>query len=182
MRKIGIVGFLLVALILLSGCALATIPPSPLPPPAPPSSAPTPTPPRPEIPPEVASSPPSPAQPSPPSSTVPESHIPDIPLNVTIDYIGVTSAHDQEDIWDPDGEVQLLVLITDGKETPPVSLPPDETGFKMGDFELMNQLISKSIGMLIPLIQVILTRAVKIYPRVLENLLSEVTSMKLPAK
>lgn len=65
-----------------------------------------------------------------------ESHIPDIPLNVTIDYIGVTSAHDQEDIWDPDGEVQLLVLITDGKETPKVPLPPDETGFKMGDFEV----------------------------------------------
>jgi len=145
MHKIGIAGFLLVALILLSGCAPATTPPSPLPPavapprePAPPASAsaPTPTPPRPEIPPEVTSSPPSPAQPSPPFSPVPESHIPDIPLNVTIDYIGVTSAHDQEDIWDPDGEVQLLVLITDGKETPPVSLPPDETGFKMGDFEL----------------------------------------------
>lgn len=61
--------------------------------------------------------------------------MPNPPLNLTIHYIGVISAHDQEDIWDPDGEIQLLVLTTDGRETLEVSIPIDGTGFDMGDFE-----------------------------------------------
>jgi len=59
-------------------------------------------------------------------------------LNLTIHHIGVISAHDQEDIWDPDGEIQLLVLVTDGRETSEASIPIDGTGFKMGDFETQN--------------------------------------------
>jgi len=61
--------------------------------------------------------------------------MPNPPLNLTIHYIGVISAHDQEDIWDPDGEIQLLVLVTDGRETLEVAIPIDGTGFDMGDFE-----------------------------------------------
>lgn len=59
-----------------------------------------------------------------------------IPINVTLEYFGVKCNHDGEDVWDPDGEIQLLILITDGKEISQVSLPPDETGFKMGHFEV----------------------------------------------
>jgi hypothetical protein len=74
-------------------------------------------------------SPPTPTPKPAPTST------PSPPLNVTLNYIGVTSAHDQEDIWDPTGEVQLLVVITDGRATSQTFLPPTKQGFKMGDFE-----------------------------------------------
>lgn len=134
MCKIRIAGVLLVtALILLIACVPASLPP---PAPSPPASAPAPAPPPEEAPPfEV---PPEEATPAPVSESTPseEPEPQPIPINVTIDYIGVTYAHDREDIWDPDGEIQLLVLITDGRVTSEVSLPPDETGFKMGDFEV----------------------------------------------
>ena len=62
--------------------------------------------------------------------------IPTPPLNVTIHHIGIISAHDQEDYWDLDGEVQLVVAITDGQvDSEPIIIPPSGQGFEMGDFE-----------------------------------------------
>ena len=77
---------------------------------------------------------------SPPPATTPTlepepTPTPAPPLNVTVNYIGIISAHDQQDIWDPDGEVQLVILITDGQVTSEPLLPPTKQGFKMGDFE-----------------------------------------------
>ena len=206
MCKIGIVGFLLVALVLLSGCVPATTPPPASPP------APAPAPPV-EVPPKEITPTPYPTESSAPTLTVPKApsnptgdtmsqesytlywadnsdneegfriyrnnsliatvdmnittyqdtdlepstthqyavkaynqagesqastHTASIlnpTLNLTVHYIGVISAHDQEDIWDPDGEIQLLVLVTDGRETSEASIPIDGTGFNMGDFE-----------------------------------------------
>jgi len=213
MCKIGIVGFLLLALVLLSGCVPATTPPPVSPPTVAPPQEPAPPV---EVPPKERTPTPYPTESSAPAITVPKAPsnltgdtvsqdsctlywvdnsdneegfriyrnnsliatvgmnikiYQDIDLepsttyqyavkaynqagesqattytvsmlnpalNLTIHYIGVISAHDQEDIWDPDGEIQLLVLITDGRETSEASIPIDGTGFKMGDFETQN--------------------------------------------
>lgn len=94
---------------------------------------------------DVASRGTAPALPPTPASTTTHASTPSVststsvqapPLNVNLHYIGIISAHDQEDPWDSDGEVQLVVAITDGQvDSEPIIIPPTEQGFKIGDFE-----------------------------------------------
>jgi len=64
---------------------------------------------------------------------------PSTPLNVRIDYIGVKNAYDSDDPWDySHSEVQLVVVVTDGKTATPegeVFIPWDKKGYKMESFE-----------------------------------------------
>jgi len=63
---------------------------------------------------------------------------PSTPLNVRIDYIGVKDAYDSDDPWDPQSEVQLVVVVTDGETATPedeVFIPWDKEGYKMESFE-----------------------------------------------
>lgn len=73
--------------------------------------------------PRTPSQAPKPAQE--PAST-PES-IPNPPLNVTINYIGVEYAHG--------GNVQLVVVVSDGNKIEKHLMPPGENTFSMSDFD-----------------------------------------------
>jgi len=89
------------------------------------------------------------------SETPSEIHSPSPPLNVRIDYIGVKNAGGHNDLLpdDSDGEVQLVVVVADGKTPTPgdqVYIPLTKQGYKMGDFETIeiNQRVfhTSSIG------------------------------------
>jgi len=72
------------------------------------------------------------------------------PLNVRLDYFGIISNFAEDD-WDgPTGEIQLVAVITDGKVTEEVYLPPDRGVFEMWDFKVckLNQPVfhTSSVG------------------------------------
>lgn len=83
----------------------------------------------------------SPSDDLPPSHSTPsETPSPNPPLNVRIDYVGVKNAGGHDDLLpdDSNGEVQLVVVVADGKTPTPedqVFIPLTKQGYKMGDFE-----------------------------------------------
>jgi len=75
-----------------------------------------------------------------PSEAPSETPSPNPPLNVRIDYIGVKNAGGDDDLLpdDSNGEVQLVVVVADGKTPTPedqVFIPLTKQGYKMGDFK-----------------------------------------------
>ena len=61
--------------------------------------------------------------------------VPNPPLNVHLEYVGITYTHDREDIWDSHGEVQIVVVVTDGITQTDTVIPPAAGGYPMEDFE-----------------------------------------------
>ena len=59
---------------------------------------------------------------------------PNPPLNVTINHIGVLLDHDPTDIQGP-GDIRLVLLISDGKQTVQQIIPPSEGTFSLSDYE-----------------------------------------------
>jgi len=75
-----------------------------------------------------------------PTPTPSPAALPNPPLNVRIDYIAVKDAHGKDDLYpdDLEGEVQLLVVVTDGKTNPgegEVFIPLHGEGDKMTNLE-----------------------------------------------
>jgi len=62
--------------------------------------------------------------------------MPNPPLNVTINYIGVTFDHDPMDIQGP-GDIRLILVVSDGKQTIQEILPPGEGTYPLDDYETM---------------------------------------------
>jgi len=56
------------------------------------------------------------------------------PLNVTINHIGVLFDHDPTDIQGP-GDIRLVLLISDGKQTVQQIIPTSEGTFSLNDYE-----------------------------------------------
>jgi len=84
----------------------------------------------------------SPPSPSTPSVSPPETPSPNPPLNVRIDYIGVKDAMGDNDYGEDPfyGEIQMIIVITDGKNEPQTCYIPQETprgleGFTIPDFD-----------------------------------------------
>ena len=76
-----------------------------------------------------------------PSETPSETHSPSPPLNLRIDYIGVKDAMGDDDYGEDFlyGEIQLVIVITDGKSEPQTCYIPQETpqgleGYTIPDF------------------------------------------------
>jgi hypothetical protein len=61
---------------------------------------------------------------------------PNPPLNVTINHIGVKFDHDPMAIQGP-GDIRLILLVTDGKQTVQEILPPGDGSFPLNDYETM---------------------------------------------
>lgn len=57
------------------------------------------------------------------------------PLNVTINYIGVKFDHDPSEFWQGPGDICLVLVITDGKQTVQEQLPPGGGTYPLNDFQ-----------------------------------------------
>lgn len=57
------------------------------------------------------------------------------PLNVTINHIGIKFDHDPSEFWQGPGDIRLIALITDGKQTVQELLPPGESNFPLNDYQ-----------------------------------------------
>jgi hypothetical protein len=73
--------------------------------------------------------------------------MPNPPINVALNYIGVKFAHDP---WSPPGDIKLYVLISDGVQKQEFYLPAQAEGaqYKLNDYETtseLNQLVFRAV-------------------------------------
>ena len=62
--------------------------------------------------------------------------MPNPPLNVTINYVGVKFDHDPFDIQGP-GDIRLVLVVSDGKQTVQEIIPPGDGSYQLSDYETM---------------------------------------------
>ncbi|MBA7585859.1 hypothetical protein ES708_27849 [subsurface metagenome] len=59
------------------------------------------------------------------------------PLNVTINYIGVKFDHDPSELFQGPGDIRLVLVVSDGKQTIEEIIPPGEGSYQLNDYETM---------------------------------------------